>query len=97
MKSKIPKIDSQLFTYFLWEGGSISTIFGWPHRYESLVSHKDELCLYARGYCLGEELSVRPKPGWFAILFEYNDLTWWNHFTESEFNEIFCDTTDKED
>jgi len=93
MKPRIPKSDSSLFTYFLWEGGSVSTIFGWKHRYESLVAHKDELCLYARGYCLGEELSVRPKIGWYAVMLEYEDTIWWNHFTEKEFLEIFCEVS----
>ena len=86
---KLKKLDSSLFTFYLWEGGSISTIFGWPHRYASLVSHKEELCLYAVGYCLGEELLVRPKPGWFAVMLEYEGVTWWNHFTADEFHEIF--------
>ena len=91
INARIPKMDSSLFTFYLWEGGSISAIFGWPHRYESLVAHKDDLCLYAMGYCLGEELIVRQKPDWFAVMFEYEDLTWWNHFTEKEFLEIFCE------
>jgi hypothetical protein len=85
----VPKTDPGLFTEFLWEGGSVTEIFGWPHRYESLVAHKDVLSLYAKGYCEGHELAVKPKPGQYAVLFEYQDREWWNHFTEKEFFEIF--------
>ena len=87
---KIPKTDAGLFTFYLWEGGSVTDIFGWPHRYESLVAHKEDLVRYAVGYCEGDELTVRPKPGQYAVLFDYDGVEWWNHFTENEFVEIFC-------
>jgi hypothetical protein len=65
-------------------------MFGFPHRYEQLVENRDKLVLYSIGYCLGEELSFRQKPGHFAVLFEYDGTEWWNHFTEKEFVQIFC-------
>ena len=85
----LPKLDSSLFTLWLWEGGSITSIFGWKHRYTSLYRHRDVLALYAVGYCKGEALYVKPKEGQFAVMFEYREKRWWNHFTEKEFLDIF--------
>lgn len=83
------KLDPGLFTEYMWEGGSVSHIFGFPHRYSSLVRHRDTLLMYAVGWVNGSELLVRPKPGQFAVMFHYYDRVWWNHFTEKEFKEIF--------
>ena len=90
MNARIPKLDASLFTSFIWEGGTVTTIFGWPHRYESLLANKEELVLYACGYCPGSDLLFRSKLGWVAVMFEFEDIMWWNHFTEKEFLEIFC-------
>lgn len=90
VKASIRKVDSSLFSWDLWEGGSVTEIFGWEHRYESLLAHRTELAKYAVGYCEGHELAVRPKPGQYAVMFDYDGTEWWNHFTEKEFLEIFC-------
>lgn len=88
-KSLLPRLDSSLFSLYLWEGGSITSIFGWRHRYSSLYRHKDILRSYAVGYCKGEALYVKPKKGQFAVMFEYCGIRWWNHFTCREFYDIF--------
>ena len=87
----LQRIDSALFTKYLHEGGSVTKIFGWKHRYTELYKHKDVLYLYAIGYCKGASLYYKAKVGWYAVMFSYNNITWWNHFTGKEFQDIFME------
>jgi hypothetical protein len=49
----------------------------------------DILQLYATGYCRSEELLFRIKTNEYAIMFEKDNIRFWTHIRNNEFDEIF--------
>lgn len=89
-KAAIPIIDAQLFTKYTWEGAHISTIFGVPMRTDQLIESKGKIKPFAIGWCKGEDLLIKRKENQKAVMFEKDNVIWWNHLTNDEFLAIFC-------
>lgn len=89
-QNKVKRIDSSLFTWNLWEAGSVHN-FGIEHfRFNNLEQYKDKFLENIKGYCFGEELLFRPKENEVALMYEKDDGTlFWFHIRNSEFYEIF--------
>lgn len=87
-KVSLPKIDEQLFTKYTWEGAHISSIFGIPMRTDSLIKNKDKISPFVVGWCRSDNLTVKPKDGQIAVMFEKEGTVWWNHLTRTEFLAI---------
>lgn len=84
----IEKIDSTLFDWISWRSGSPLDFFV-PCRESALVEIRPILRRYAIGYCIGENLLCRPKLNHKAVMFFKNDLHFWFHLTNREFERIF--------
>lgn len=93
MKSNcvIPQLDSTLFDWLTWRGGSIHDLEITACRYSIITSPdgKRKLRQYAIGWCYGENLGCRPKSKEIAIMFEKDGEKFWFHLRQSEFYEVF--------
>lgn len=90
---KLEKLDSSLFTFDLWEAGSVHDFLGETDcRYDNLIQekYKNAIKENAVGWCRGEDLSVRAKEKHVAIMCFYNGKHFWFHLRNNEFYEIFC-------
>lgn len=86
----VKKIDSSLFTWDIWQSGSVHD-FGIEHfRYNNLNQYKEKFLNGLEGYCFGEELNCRPKENEVALMYKKeDDSLFWFHIRNSEFVEIF--------
>jgi len=91
MEKVIPKLNSTLFGWQTWRGGTLYDLGIVCHRDHFIRNFKDILREYAVGYCRGESLACRPKLDTYAVMFCKGDLTFWTHFTSALFKEMFCD------
>lgn len=90
-QNKVPHIDSTLFTYDIWNAGSVHDLGIEHFRFENLEDHKEKIKENLIGFCFGEELACRPKENEVALMYEKEDGTkFWFHIRNSEFVEIFC-------
>jgi len=66
-------------------------VFGIPCRTLSLTSESSKKTLqqYAVGWCPGEVLSCRPKTDHVAVMFFKDDIYFWFHLRNEEFEIIF--------
>ena len=88
----IPRLDSSLFTWLLWEAGS-SHDLDIICRYSEIISKRGKSILkkHCIGWCYGESLMCRPKIGEIAIMCFKDDVEFWFHIRLNEFLEIFCE------
>ena len=85
----VPMLDSTLFTYDIWEAGSVHD-FGIEHfRFDNLQDHKSKFKKNLLGYCFAEKLSCRPKENEVALMYEMNGKKFWFHIRNNEFIELF--------
>lgn len=85
----VPMLDSTLFTYDIWEAGSVHD-FGIEHfRFDNLQYHKSKFKKNLLGYCFAEKLNCRPKENEVALMYESNGKKFWFHIRNSEFIELF--------
>jgi len=84
----LAKIHPSNFTWQLWKGGCLVDL-GLQTRTVSLVENKDVLKKYAIGYCNSVSIPCRPKPGTYAVMFQKDDLVFWTHLLDVEFEKIF--------
>ena len=82
------KIHPSNFTWVLWRGGTLFDLGVQAHRYSEIISNSKLLSKYAIGYCNAGELSCRPKPGEYAVMFQKGDIKFWIHLRSAEFNKI---------
>ena len=85
MLRKIPAIQ---FTYDIWRAGSLVEL-GIAHRWGAIKVNRCRIIQMAVGYTDGHLLQVRPKTGYKAVMFFYNDRHFWTHMTIEEFNLCF--------
>ena len=87
----IPKINSSLFDWSTWRRGSVHDLDIAACRYELLTSSygKGQLRKYAIGYCHGESLPCRPKINEMAVMCQKEDIVFWFHLRDKEFETIF--------
>lgn len=85
----VPKLNSSLFTFETWQAGSVHDFMIEHFRFDSLAQHKETLSRNLKGYCFAEELPCRPKTNEVALMYEYEDKTFWFHIRNSEFIELF--------
>lgn len=89
-QSLVQKLDSTMFTYDIWEAGSVHD-FGIEHfRFDNLYENKNKLSEGLLGYCFGENLPCRPKENHVALMYGINDKRFWFHIRNNEFYEIYC-------
>ena len=59
------------------------------NRLEFIVAKKIALRKYAIGYCNGAELPCRPKTDCYGVMFQTDEVHFWTHLLDIEFNRIF--------
>ena len=84
----IQKLYPELFDWLSWRSGSPADLFVRCDE-KVLISKKEILKYYAIGYCDGERLECRPKENCKAVMFYKDDITFWFHLTNFEFQEVF--------
>ena len=87
---KLPKLDSSLFTWTIWNADSI-TALDLKCRYDDITSEKGKsiLNLYATGWCYGENLICRPKANEIALMCDMGEGEFWFHLRKAEFLQVF--------
>jgi hypothetical protein len=78
------------FDWLTWCGGSLTRL---GVRYNSchIEAMKHVIRQYAVGWCEGESVLCRPKPGQIAVMFLKDDEFWWTHIWKNEFEVVFND------
>ncbi len=86
----IPRLGPDSFDWLSWVGGSIHDL-GIPCRESCIIGFpgRDILRRYAIGFCEGEHLFCRPKPGTMAVLFVREEREFWFHLRKREFDIVF--------
>lgn len=88
----IPKIHPSNFTWDLWRAGTLLELGVQTNRYHEIVGNRKLLKKYAIGYCKASKLSLRPKSGQYAVMFQKDDdgfvLIFWTHLTAAEFKKV---------
>lgn len=85
-------MQPELFSKYLWEGGTVYLAFGFSLRYTNLIKHKYELINNAVGYCRGVDLFFRRKENETAVMFETCGARWWTHLRDAEFDALYKNT-----
>lgn len=85
----IPKIHPSNFTWQLWKSGSLYDLGIKKYRTEFIVERRKELRKYAIGYCKAESLVCRPKSGCAAVMFQKDEILFWTHLLDIEFELCF--------
>lgn len=83
------QLDATQFDWVLWRSGNMLDVLGIRNRYNDILLNRKLILKHAIGYCKGENLICRPKNNHFAVMFLVNEIMFWTHFTEKEFNAIF--------
>ena len=83
----LPKLDSTLFSWELWEVNcwdALDLSFNESMDLDKLLNaiHK-----YGIGYCDSEDLAVRPRPGYYAVMCEKDGEKFWFHVFKADFEE----------
>lgn len=85
----IPRLPADSFDWIRWRAFSLFYDLAIPHRTVNIVQNKHRIAEKAVGYCKGEELLCRPKPGTFAVMFDHNGEWQWCHLRREEFTSLF--------
>jgi len=86
---RLPKIDSSLFDWSAWRGGSPLDLFQVPCRTEPLIRAGDVLRQHAVGWCPAESTPCRPKVDHIAVMFFKDDRYFWFHLRMREAVAVF--------
>lgn len=86
----IQELDSSLFHWQRWRGGSISDL-GIPCREACITTGIGKRTLQEKcvGYAHGGSLPCRPKPGEIAIMIFHEGEHFWFHIRKKEFEIVF--------
>jgi len=83
----LPKIDSNLFEWALWECDCWDALdLTWAESME-LDKLITQVKKYGIGYCDASELFCRPRPGYYAIMCERDGERFWFHMHKDDFEE----------
>lgn len=85
----LERLDSSYFDWLTWRAGSITEILNIQQREECLIAAGDVLRKYAIGWCPADQLPCRPKVDCVAVMFLTDNIMWWTHITNKEFEAIF--------
>jgi hypothetical protein len=97
MLTFIERYYEQSFDWLTWRNGSLLTVLGIKHRFESIMWNKEQIRKYAIGYCEADNIPCRPKVGYVAVMFDTNERNcnyWWTHLTKKEFLTCFPEVKD---
>ena len=85
----IPKIDSSLFEYSLYESGSL-LVLGFTDRFDNIDTPRGASIFkkYCIGYCDGGNLAIRPRLDCVGVMFFKDEEQFWFHITKQEFENI---------
>jgi hypothetical protein len=81
------ELAQHYFTFERWRNGCLTDL-GIYTRHDSIIANRHIISQYAIGYCFADKLWVRAKENCVAIMFWFNQLHFWTHFTVSEFEQI---------
>jgi hypothetical protein len=84
----IPKLQGIYFDWTAWRAGSVADL-GIVCREQFILANKKAIKQHAIGYCLGTDVLCRPKKNSIAVMFNKDNIIFWNHFTIKEFQKIF--------
>jgi len=76
------------FDWLLWEGGSLTRL-DVQHNSCHIAAMAETIRKHAVGWCPGEELLCRPKPGTVGVMFLQDEEFWWTHLTVYEFAAVY--------
>lgn len=85
----IQHLDSSYFDWLTWCRGSLLEMFNIQHRELCILNARETIKKHAIGYCPAEKIPCRPKKDYVAIMFLFNNDTFWTHITNREFELIF--------
>ena len=87
----IDRLDSGEFDWLRWRAGSPMDVFGLSAHQGDLISRRGRNLIrqYAVGWCPGEKLLCRPKPGTIGVMFLRQENFFWFHILLQEFSTIF--------
>ena len=86
-KMKLEYLDEQLFTASRWRSGTPADLLI-QCRTQSISKNRHTLKAHAVGYCDAEKLLCRPKNEHKAVMFFKDDIHFWFHVTNREFEVI---------
>lgn len=87
MNQKLEYLDEQLFNASRWRSGTPTDLLI-SCRKQSIIDNRQEIRSYAIGYCDAEKLICRPKVNNKAVMFFKDDIHFWFHITNEEFEVI---------
>lgn len=90
----IERMYGTSFDWLTWLNGS-PELLNLVCREKSLIKNKNILKKYAIGYCKGEELICRPRKNCYGVMFIKDDIEFWFHLRNKEFNLIFKEINNK--
>lgn len=83
----LQKLDSTLFSWELWEANcwdALDLSFSKSMELDKLLG---AIKKYGIGYCDAEDLSVRPRLGYYAVMCQRDGETFWFHVLKKDFEE----------
>ena len=85
------RLDPLLFSWGRWRRGCPLDVLGLECRSDALLSRRGRAILRGKalGWCPGDQLVCRPKPGTVAVMFWIGDGHWWFHMMLDEFRAVW--------
>ena len=88
----IPRLNPGCFTWQEWRGGCLLDLGIKVNRRERIIDNKAILNKYAIGCCPSEQIPCRLKIGCVAVMFQKDNILFWTHLLEDEFEKVFGET-----
>lgn len=85
------QLPSEYFNWSRWRTGCPGEFLIQPCREVNILVARARLQQHAVGWCYGDRLMCRPKPGHYAVMFWKDGRHFWFHLTAREFQAIFHD------
>ena len=82
-------LDPQHFNWSRWRRRSLPDLGILRCRLNILLENKHTLRDHFVGYCQSENLICRPKLNHKAVMFFKDDIHFWFHITNKEFENVF--------
>jgi len=82
----INKMHGTSFDWLTWINSNPLDII---YREEEILKQRERIRQYAIGYCNGDELLCRPKQDCVGVMFLKDNIQFWFHLTNKEFEVIF--------
>lgn len=84
----IERLPASKFTYDLWDAGALYLI-GCENRFDNIRVNREKIREATVGFCEADRLSVRPKPGQYAVMLWDGYEHFWTHLMASEMQVCF--------